>query len=106
VQPIQVVEEPVVQQVVTMNRRTVQGTPYVAGTTQGVISQGYAAQAYGAQAYGAQAYGAQAYGAAPVAVAGSQAGALALDAADGVIDGRINGVPVGVASPFGVPPMY
>jgi hypothetical protein len=96
VQPIQVVEEPVVQQVVTMNRRTVQGTPYVAGTTQGVISQGYAAQAYGAQAYGA----------APVAVAGSQAGALALDAADGVIDGRINGVPVGVASPFGVPPMY
>jgi len=91
VQPIQVVEEPVVQQVVTMNRRTVQGTPYVAGTTQGVISQGY---------------GAQAYGAAPMAFAGSQAGALALDAADGVIDGRINGVPVGVASPFGVPPMY
>jgi len=88
------VEEPVVQQVVTMNRRTVQGQPYVTGTTQGVVSQGYGNQGYASQGYAAP-YGA----ASPYALAGSQAGAMAFDAADGVMDGRFNGVPVGVAAP-------
>ena len=37
VQPIHIVEEPVVHQVVSMNRRTVQGTPYVAGITSSSV---------------------------------------------------------------------
>jgi hypothetical protein len=42
-----------------------------------------------------------------MAVAGSQAGALALDAADGVIDGKCFGANVGVAAPAAyAPQMY
>lgn len=51
----------------------------------------YAQPVYGAPVYGAPVYGAPVYGAnpyAPTMVAGSAAQALALDAADGRIDGR------------------
>ena len=50
----------------------------------------------------APAYGA--YGAPPVAVAMNAQHALAMDAADGVIDGRIGGAPIAQAG-YGAPMM-
>jgi len=87
VQPVQVIEEPVVQQIVQVNRRVVQGAPFVAGTSQSVV--GGQQVAYGGQ---------QAYGGQGMVVAGNQQQALQMDAADGVIDGRAFGAQVGVAA--------
>jgi hypothetical protein len=51
---VHVVEEPVVHQVVSVNRRTVQGAPYVVGTT---VSPGVPVVNYGAATYGQSAIG-------------------------------------------------
>lgn len=60
-----------------------------------VVTGPVVATGYGAPVTG---YG---YGAgAPVAVAGSQAGALSLDLADGRLDGKYHGAPVVSATPF------
>jgi hypothetical protein len=79
------------------------GAQVAVGAPAGVAGYGYGAPAgvagygYGAPA-GVTGYG---YGApAGVAVAGSQSAALALDAADGRIDGRFYGAPVAAATPY------
>ena len=82
VQPIQVIEEPVVQQVVSVNRKVVGGAPYVANTTQNVLPNPVTAAAPVAVAPMA---------APGMAIAGSQASALAMDAADGRTDGKYFG---------------
>ena len=76
VQPIQVIEEPVVQQVVSVNHKVVEGAPYVANTTQNVLPGPVTVAPMAAP---------------DMAIAGSQASALALDAADGRIDGKYFG---------------
>jgi hypothetical protein len=68
------------------------GAQVAVGAPAGVAGYGYGAPA-GVTGYG---YGAPA----GVAVAGSQSAALALDAADGRIDGRFYGAPVAAATPY------
>lgn len=119
VQPTEIIEEPVVQQIVTVNRRTVQGAPYVANTTTNVLGTyttgAVAGNVVTGHAYGhvlpatagsvvtGHAYGLPATVGAPgypgAVLAANQAGAFNLDAADGRIDGRFFGAPIAATSP-------